>query len=257
MDKSNGNPMKNFLFLLVALRLTHPLLAQTPLSGTAVSTAAASTAAASTVAPKGHPNPSGAGWKPLFGADLADARYPKGVWSLDEEGVLTATEDKAIWTAIPYDDFVLDLLFKTADGTNSGVVVHASDTTNWIPNSVEIQIADDYAQKWAESPTNWQCGAFFGHQAPAKQRVVKKPGEWNRYTITSQGKLIYVVLNNQLINTIDLTKFTSAKTNPDGSAVPAWLSKPPTELPQRGYIGLQGKHAGAPIYFRNMKIKAL
>jgi hypothetical protein len=29
------------------------------------------------------------------------------------------------------------------------------------------------------------------------------------------------------------------------------------ELPTRGHIGLQGKHAGAPIYFRNMKVKPL
>ena len=26
-------------------------------------------------------------------------------------------------------------------------------------------------------------------------------------------------------------------------------------LPTRGLVGLQGKHAGAPIYFRNLKIK--
>lgn len=205
--------------------------------------------------PKGHPNPIGSGWKPLFAFDLSDAKYPKGIWTYDE-GVLTASADQAIWTAEPYEDFILDLQFKTADGTNSGVVVHCSDTTNWIPNSVEIQIADDFASKWAESPKNWQCGAFFGHQAPTKS-AVKRPDEWNRYTITCQGKLIYVVLNNQLVNTIDLSKFTSAKTNPDGSEVPAWLSKPAAELPLRGFIGLQGKHAGAPIYFRNMKIKAL
>ncbi|WP_020599339.1 3-keto-disaccharide hydrolase [Spirosoma panaciterrae] len=209
------------------------------------------------VPPKGHPNPSGAGWKHLFGPDLSEAVFPKGVWYRDDEGALTATADKTIWTAIPYDDFILDLFFKTADGTNSGVVVHASDTTNWIPNSVEIQIADDYAKQWADSPKTWQCGAFFGHQAATKQKVVKQPGEWNRYTITCQGKMIYVVMNNELINTIDLTKFTSTKTNPDGSPVPEWLSKPPADLPLHGYIGLQGKHAGAPIYFRNIKIKAL
>ena len=234
--------MKKYVLLIgFTLALSGQLVAQT---------------SPSSVAPKGHPNPSGPGWKSLFGSDLSEAAYPKGIWSV-EEGILTATADKAIWTAVPYDDFVLDLFFKTADGTNSGVVVHASDTTNWIPNSVEIQIADDYAKKWADSPTNWQCGAFFGHQSPSKQHVVKKPDEWNRYTITCQGKMIYVVLNNELVNTIDLAKFTSAKTNPDGSEVPAWLSKPPAELPLRGYIGLQGKHAGAPIYFRNLKIKAL
>lgn len=228
------------LLTLSALLLATYLFAQTPPSG---------------AAPKGHPNSSGSGWQPLFASDLSDAGFPKGVWTF-EEGVLTASADKAIWSAQPYDDFVLDLQFKTADGTNSGIVVHASDTTNWIPNSVEIQIADDYAQKWAESPGNWQCGAFFGHQAPTK-RTVKRPDEWNRCTVTCQGKLIYVVLNNELVNTIDLNRFTSARKNPDGTDVPAWLSKPPAELPLHGYIGLQGKHAGAPIYFRNLKIKAL
>jgi hypothetical protein len=28
-------------------------------------------------------------------------------------------------------------------------------------------------------------------------------------------------------------------------------------IPHAGHIGLQGKHAGAPIYFRNLKIKSL
>ena len=210
---------------------------------------------AQTTPPKGHPNTSTAGWKPLFESDLSDAGYPKGVWTASE-GVLTASADKAIWTAQPHDNFVLDLFFMTAEGTNSGIVVHCSDTTNWIPNSVEVQIADDHAKKWADSPTNWQCGALFGHQAATKS-VVKQPGEWNRCTVTCQDKMIYVVLNNQLVNTVDLAQFTSAKKNPDGSAVPEWLSKPPADLPLRGFIGLQGKHAGAPIYFRNMKIKAL
>lgn len=233
---------KYLLFIGFALALTNQLFAQTT---------------PTVPVPKGHPNPSGAGWKPLFASDLSDAGFPKGVWTVDDGGILTASADKTIWTAVPYDDFVLDLFFKTADGTNSGVVVHASDTTNWIPNSVEIQIADDYAKQWSESPTNWQCGAFFGHQAAIKQQVVKKPDEWNRYTITCQGKMIYVVLNNQLVNTIDLSKFTSAKNNPDGTTAPAWFSKAPADLPLHGYIGLQGKHAGAPIYFRNLKIKAL
>ncbi|WP_026261036.1 3-keto-disaccharide hydrolase [Spirosoma luteum] len=239
---------KYVLSLCLSIFISSQLLAQTVPSGAAPS---------GSTAPKGHPNPSGPGWNPLFASDLSNAHFPAGVWSMDDGGVITATADKTIWTAMPYEDFVLDLFFKTAEGTNSGVVIHASDTANWIPNSVEIQIADDYAKQWAESPKNWQCGAFFGHQAPTKQGIVKKPDEWNRYTITSQGKMIYVVLNNQLINTINLDQFTSAKTNPDGSTVPEWLNKPPADLPIKGYIGLQGKHAGAPIYFRNLKIKAL
>lgn len=208
---------------------------------------------ADSLPPKGHPD--SAKWAALFKPDLSDAVAPKGVWSVDAEGVLTATEDQCIWTKKDYSNFTLDLEFKTAPGTNSGVIVYCSDTKNWIPNSVEIQIADDFSEKWSKQPRTWQCAAIFGHLA-ATESVVKKPGEWNRMTVTCRGKMIYVVLNGELVTTMDMSKWTSAKTNPDGSEIPSWLSKPKAELPTKGKIGLQGKHAGAPIYFRNLKIQA-
>jgi hypothetical protein len=132
-------------------------------------------------------------------------------------------------------------------------VLHCSNLEDWIPNSVEIQIADDFSEEWANSPKSWQCGALFGRQ-PATKSAVKKPGEWNRYTITSIDKMIYVLLNGEQVNTIDLSTFTDAKINPDGSEAPSWLSKAPATLPLKGKIGFQGKHAGAPIYLRNIRI---
>ncbi len=193
-------------------------------------------------------------WTALF-ADLAEAEFKEGVWTI-EEGVLTASEDEAIWTKKDYRDFILDLEFKTADGTNSGVVVHCSDMKNWIPNSVEIQIADDHSDEWGKADKKWQCAAIFGHLEPTKS-MVKKPGEWNRYTITCKGKLITVVLNGEKVTEMDMSKWTSAKTNPDGTEIPAWLSTPFAELKLDGRIGLQGKHAGAPVWFRNVRIKEL
>jgi hypothetical protein len=207
------------------------------------------------VPPEDHPDTSGKAWKMLFEPDLSDAVYPEGVWSY-EDGVLTATEDEAIWTEQDYDNFIIDLEFKTAEGTNSGVIVYASNTENWIPNSVEIQIADDYAEQWANADPTWQCGAIFGHLAPTHS-AVKKPGEWNKYTITCKDKMIWVMLNGEMVSEMDMSKWTSAKTNPDGSEIPSWLSTPFAELPTHGKIGLQGKHAGAPVWFRNMKIKEL
>ena len=121
---------------------------------------------------------------------------------------------------------------------------------------MEIQIADDYARKWADSPATWHCGAIFGHLAP-KKSMVKKPGEWNRYTITCKDKMIYVMLNGELVTKMNMNLWTNAKTNPDGSEIPPWLSTPFSQLPTHGRIGFQGKHAGAPIYFRNIKIKEL
>jgi hypothetical protein len=204
-------------------------------------------------APKGHPDTKG--WENLFAEDLSNAIYPKGVWSF-RDGVLTATEDQCIWTKKEYENFIVDLEFKTAPGTNSGVIVYCSDMKDWIPNSVEIQIADDFAEQWAKAPKTWQCAAIFGHLAAAKS-VVKKAGQWNRMTIACKGPIIRVVLNGEPVTRMDMRKRTSAQKNPDGSEIPPWLSRPLAELATKGHIGLQGKHAGAPIYFRNVKINAL
>lgn len=209
--------------------------------------------AAETAVPKTHPDSSQ--WENLFREDLSDAVYPQGVWTF-EDGVLTATKDENIWTKKTYGDAIIDLEFKNGPAANSGVIVYASDIKDWIPNSVEIQIADDFAPQWANSPKTWQCGAIFGRLAASKS-VVKKAGEWNRMTITCRGPMIHVILNGEPVTEIDMRKWTSATKNPDGSDIPAWLSKPLSQLPTKGHIGLQGKHGGAPIYFRNLKIKPL
>ncbi len=193
---------------------------------------------------------------PLYSADLSNTIAPKGIWSVTPAGELTATEDQCIWSKEKYNDFVLDLEFKTAEGTNSGVIFHCSDTDNWIPNALEVQIADDYAKQWAEADPTWQCGAVFGHLAASK-RTVKRAGEWNHYTISAKGREIWVVLNGELINHMDMSQWLSGSTNPDGSAIPSWMWKPFAVLPLEGHIGFQGKHAGAPIWFRNIKVKKL
>lgn len=191
----------------------------------------------------------------LFNADLSNAIYPKGVWTF-KDGVLTASKDQFIWTEKEYDDFVLDLEFKTEDGTNSGVVLRNTDMKNWVAGLIEVQIADDFAQKWKNSPPNWRCGAIFGHLAPTKS-VVKKPGQWNRMQITCKGKIITVVLNDEKIIEMDMALWTSAQKNPDGSDIPRFLPNAALAgLPLKGRIGLQGKHADAPIYFRNLRIQS-
>ncbi|MDR0866333.1 MAG: DUF1080 domain-containing protein [Candidatus Symbiothrix sp.] len=196
------------------------------------------------------------GWKPLFGADFSDATYNKAVWTVSD-GVLTASKDESIWSTKEYENFTLELEFKNEHETNSGVVVYCTNKENWVPNAVEIQIADDYCEKWSTSSLDWQCGAIFGHLAANKQKVVHEPGEWNSMKITCKGKIITVVLNGKKITKMDMSKWTSGTVNPDGSKIPSWQPKPFAELPTKGYIGLQGKHGNATIWFRNIKIKEL
>jgi len=205
------------------------------------------------VPPKAHPDSSG--WENLFAPDLSNATFPKGIWFIGD-GLLTASQDQCIWTTKEYENFTLDLEFKMGDAANSGVIVYCSDLKNWIPNSVEIQILDDASPKWTKAAANWKCGGLFGHSVPMKQ-AVKKAGEWNRMTVTCKGQQIRVLLNGELVTDANLKDWTSAKKNPDGSDIPPWLSRPFAELATKGRIGLQGKHGGAPIYFRNIKIKSV
>lgn len=196
-------------------------------------------------------------WKPLFEKDLSNATCNREVWTVDEEGVLTACRDEAVWSAKGYENFELSLEFKTDNGTNSGVVIYCSDRENWIPNSIEIQISDDSAAiANGSAPTRHQCGAIYGHVAPAKL-LVKKPGEWNQMSVKCEGTKIAVALNGEKVSEMEMSLWTSAEKNPDGSEIPSWLSKPKAEIAPNGYIGFQGKHGQSNIYFRNIRVRSL
>lgn len=126
-----------------------------------------------------------------------------------------------------------------------------------MPASIEIQICDDRAKPWQEKPANWRCGAFFGHQ-PATKSTVKTAGEWNRMTLTAQGPTITVILNGEVVNAIDLTHWKDSKLMPNSSEMPKWLQgKPWAEMPHKGRIGFQSRHALAGIEFRKVKLLRL
>ena len=205
--------------------------------------------------PQPQPKADGPGWSPLIATDFSNTESAAGVWSV-ANGELTANADECIWSKAEYQNFLLDLEFKNAAGTNSGVLIYCTDTPNWIPHSVEVQILDQTAEKWAKTDPTWHSGGIFGHLAPAKA-MTKKPGEWNHMTIEAKGKSIKVWLNGELTADMDMALWTSATKNPNGTDIPSWLSTPCAELPTKGRIGLQGKHGDATVWFRNVQIKSL
>jgi len=195
------------------------------------------------------------GWKPLVAEDGSNAEFSADAWAL-KDGVWEASKDACLWTRDSFENYLLDLEFKTAEGTNSGVILHCSDVKEWIPNSVEVQIADPFAEKWAKADSKMHGGGIFGHLAPLQQ-VTRKPGEWNRMVIQAKGDEITVWLNGVQTAHMDMSEWTSEKINPDGSKIPGWLSKSKATLATKGRIGLQGKHGAAQVWFRNMRIKAM
>ena len=211
----------------------------------------------------GHPQVWKPGWsKPMLRSSAKDlakhADFEPGVWKTIDWGnkILTAEKDSALWLKGEYENFILDLEYKLDPAANSGVIIYASDLEKWIPNSVEIQLLDDYADKWKNDPPHLKNGSIYGHVGPAKSNV-KRSGEWNRMTVWAEGKHVRVMVNGRVTVDADLSTFTSATENPDGTAIPKWLSKPLAALPTRGAIGFQGKHGGARPYFRNIRIRKL
>ncbi len=191
----------------------------------------------------------------LFGEDFGLADYEEGSWVVKED-LLVALEDKVVWAPGTFDNFELEFEFLNEVGTNSGIIVYCTDQENWIPNSVEIQIADDYG-KWESERKDYQCGAIFGHLPANEQKVVLPPGEWNKMKVTCKGQLIEVELNGKKVTTMDMTEWTSGTHNPDGSEIPSWLPTPFAELPTSGSIGFQGKHGDSSVTFRNVRIRDL
>ena len=201
-------------------------------------------------------HPDSRNWQSLFNLNLDNAVFTKGVWFINGKGDLTANKDEAIWTNCDYENFVLDLEYTCDPAANSGVLIYGSNLENWIPNTVEIQILDDNHPHWSKEQPFAKNGGLYGHLAP-KVNNVKPAGEWNRMTVTAQGQHLIVAVNGEITVDTNLSQWTSAKKNPDGTDIPPWLSRPWAELPSKGRIGLQGKHGDAAIYFRNVKIKTL
>jgi len=203
---------------------------------------------------KAHPDSKE--WTDLFAADLSNAIFPASVWSWKNGELTPKDKDEVIWSKKEYENFILDLEFNMDPAANSGVLVYSSDLQNWIPNTLEIQILDDPAPKWADIPPNWKCGGIFGHSVPRKA-ATKKAGEWNRMTIRCQGPYISVLLNGELETDINMKDWKSGKKSPDGSEIVDFEPRPLAEMATKGRIGLQGAHGGIPTHFRNIKIKSL
>jgi len=193
-----------------------------------------------------HPDTSS--WKNLFATDLSNAVDASG-WQFDGKELVAKNHD-TLWTKDSYGDFVLDLEFKVAKESNSGVFLRSGDIKNVLA-ALEIQVHES-----ADGSKYGMLGAIYDAMPPSKT-VGKPVGEWNRYTITCQGPQVTVVLNGETIIDANLDNWPEAGKNPDGT--PNKFKKALKDYARSGPIGLQGLHgkAQAPVWYRNLKIKAL
>lgn len=192
--------------------------------------------------------PDTTGWKDLFAADLSNAVDASG-WQFDGKELVAKNHD-TIWTKESYGDFILDLEFKVAKESNSGVFLRSGDIKNVLA-ALEIQVHES-----ADGSKYGMLGAIYDAMPPVKN-AAKPVGDWNRYTITCKGPQVTVVLNGETIIDANLDNWPETGKNPDGT--PNKFKKALKDFARSGPIGLQGLHgkAQAPVWYRNLKIKTL
>jgi sugar phosphate isomerase/epimerase len=190
------------------------------------------------------------GWKDLVAKDLSNCTFKRGSWAM-EDGVLTrkGVSRGDIWTKQTYGDFILDVQFKLAEKTNSGIFVRTGNVAQLVQTGIEIQVADSHK---VVQPGTHDCGAVYDCLAPTKN-MVKPPGEWNRCTITCKANKIYVVMNGEPIIDMDLNLWTEPGENPGGKKNK--YKNAFKDRPRVGHIGFQDH--GHPVWYRNIRIKPL
>ena len=193
-----------------------------------------------------HPDTSG--WKDLIAPDLSNTVAP-GDWGF-VNGELVAKDHETLWTKDSYGDFILDLEFKVAKESNSGVFLRSGDIKN-VLSALEIQVHDS-----ADGSKYGMVAAIYDAMPPSKS-MAKPVGEWNHFTITCKGPLVSVVFNGEEVINANLDNWPEVKKNPDGT--PNKFPVALKDFARQGPIGLQGLHgkAQAPVWYRNVKIKVI
>lgn len=172
------------------------------------------------------------GWEPV-------GQNPDS-WGV-ENGLLYTDGVGSGWlsTTAQYDDFILELEFQVPEEGNSGVFIRAPREGNPAYGGMEIQILDDYAERYSELKPFQYTGSIYNIKAPSK-KVTRKAGEWQSMAIRADGTEIRVTLNGEQIVNVDLNDHLDQ------------VEEQPGIVKKNGYIGLQNH--SSRVYFRNISI---
>ena len=186
--------------------------------------------------------------KDLFAQDLSNAIGGEH-WNW-VNGELVAKDHETLWTKESYGSFVLDLDFKVAKESNSGVFLRSANIKD-VLGALEIQVHE------GTDGSKYGMVAAIYDAMPPKKNMAKPVGEWNHFTITCKGSLVLVVFNGEEVIHADLNDWPEKGKNPDGT--PNKFRIPLKEFARKGPLGLQGLHgkAQSPVWYRNLKIKSL
>jgi hypothetical protein len=171
-------------------------------------------------------------------------------WTV-QKGILHSGERRGTWLVSEreYGDFVLEFEIKLTERGNSGVALRAPMKGDPAFDGMELQIAD--LRYNPEAKPSELTGAIYRAAAPSQQ--VYQPTMWNHFRIELRGERLKAVLNGQMIQDIDLSKFDQPTKRHDGSDAP-----PLKDRPRHGHIGFQHlSRNNEPVLIRKARIQVL
>ncbi len=192
------------------------------------------------------------------GRDLSGWKTgPDNAWVV-ENGELTVRREfdgqehnqDYLWTTETYGDFVLELEFKVAENTNSGIFIRTSDLKDPVYTGIEIQVANSHGR--TELSRTGTAGAIYDALAPSAN-ALKPPGEWNQCVVRCEGPRVRVTLNGQRVVDLNLDDWSTPHENPDGSRNK--FATALKDFSRTGYVGLQDH--GRPVWYRKIRVKRL
>ncbi|MDA2924209.1 DUF1080 domain-containing protein [Acidobacteria bacterium AH-259-L09] len=149
----------------------------------------------------------------------------------------------------PFDDFILKAEVRHSPKANSGIFFRMTDVRDPVQTGIEMQVLDSYGK---ENVDKHDFGAIYDIQAPSKN-AARPAGQWNDVSLTCRGSKIQVDLNGERVIDMDLSHWTEAGWNADGTKNKFKTAY--KEMTKAGYIALQDH--GHEVWYRNLRIKPL
>ena len=255
---------QNFLFALIAITATALTLScQKPASQE--ETAADSTVAANTLSEEEK----AAGWELLFDGSTLNGwkRYNHDtigpLWSVEDgaikcdgEGLTegTANNGGSLMTTKQFGNFELIADWKVSPGGNSGILYHVVEKPEYkhdYESGPEYQVLDDKGWKGDALKDAQMVGSSYDMFAAPSSKKVNPAGEWNTARIVYNNGHVEHWLNGEKVVEFE----ESSADFEERYKKSKWVEYPGWNKSKTGAISLQDH--GAPVYFRNIKIKPL
>jgi hypothetical protein len=165
----------------------------------------------------------------------------------------SGTNRGSLHTIREFGNFDLVLDYKLSPGGNSGIIYHSVEDPKYTydyETGPEYQLLDDAGWK-GELKDAQKAGSNYDMFPAPSAKKLNPAGEWNTARIVYRNGHVEQWLNGEKILEFDensddfKTRYNQSK----------WKDYPDWNKFKRGFISLQDH--GAPVYFRNIKIKAL